>query len=156
MGKLRHLDTHTLWIQHAVRSGRVDLRKVLGEANPADIFTKHSLSRERLQMLTGIFDCKFKGGRPDAAPQLRTVPSTKVIMANTCSAELEIRAAMPHLEHSKEELDRLHPSISAPEAVDEGDPQADEREPLLEEGLRLAKDLVKTVEEQGRRRRLAE
>ena len=77
-------------------------------------------------------------------------------MVNTCSAALGIRAAMPHLEHSKEEPDRLHPSISAPEAVDEGDPQAEEQEPLLEEGLRLAKDLVRTVEEQGRRRRLAE
>ena len=63
---------------------------------------------------------------------------------------------MPHLEHSKEELGQLHPSIPAPRAVDDGDPQAEEREPLLEEGLGLAKDLVKTVEEQGRRRRLAE
>ena len=112
--------------------------------------------RHHLKMFAELFDCKFKGGRPDAAPQLRTVPSTKVTIANTCLAEVEIRAAMPHLEHSKEELDRLHPSISAPEAVDEGDPQAEEREPLLEERLRLAKDLVKTVEEQGRRRRLAE
>ena len=88
LGKFRHLDTHTLWIQHAVRSGRIDLRKVLGEANPADLFTKHSLSRERLQMLTGMSDCKFQGGRPDAAPQLCSAPSTKVTMANTCSAEL--------------------------------------------------------------------
>jgi hypothetical protein len=63
---------------------------------------------------------------------------------------------MPHLEHSTGEMRPLHPSISAPEAVDEGDPQAEEREPLLEEGLKLAKDLVRTVEEQGRRRRLAE
>ena len=77
-------------------------------------------------------------------------------MADTCSAEHEVRAIMPHLEYSKEELERLHPSIPAPEAVDEGDPQAEEMEPLLEEGLRLARDLVKTVEEQGRRRRLAE
>ena len=44
LGKLRHLDTHTLWIQHSVRSGRVDLGNVIGEANPADLFTKHSLS----------------------------------------------------------------------------------------------------------------
>ena len=29
LGKLRHLDTHTLWIQQAVRTGRIDLRKVL-------------------------------------------------------------------------------------------------------------------------------
>ena len=30
LGKMRHLDTHTLWIQQAVRSKRIDLRKVLG------------------------------------------------------------------------------------------------------------------------------
>ena len=41
LGKLRHLDTHTLWIQQAVRLGRVDLRKVDGEVNPADLLTKH-------------------------------------------------------------------------------------------------------------------
>ena len=46
LGKLRHLDTHTLWVQHAVRSGRIDLGKVFGEENPADIFTKHSLTRD--------------------------------------------------------------------------------------------------------------
>ena len=39
--------------------------------------------------------------------------------------------------------------------MDANDPQALEVEPLLEEGLRVAADLVKTVEEQGRRRRLA-
>ena len=44
LGKLRHLDTRTLWIRQAVRLGRVDLRKVVGEDNPADLFTKHSLS----------------------------------------------------------------------------------------------------------------
>ena len=156
LGKLRHLDTHTLWTQHAVRSGRIDLRKVLGEANPADIFTKHSLSRERLKMLTELFDCKFRGGRPDAAPRLREVPSNKLTMADTCVAEVEARPSMPHLEHSKEELERFYPCIPVPKAVDDGDPQAGEQEPLLEEGLRLAKDLVKSCEEQGRRRRLAE
>ena len=123
LGKLRHLDTHTLWIQHAVRSGRIDLRKVLGEANPADLFTKHSLSRERLKMLTGIFDCKFMGGRPDAAPQLREVPSNKLTMADTCATEVEVKAVMLHFGHSKEELDRRYPGIPVPRAVDDGDPR---------------------------------
>ena len=77
-------------------------------------------------------------------------------MADTCAAEQEVRPSMPHLEYSLEEMERLHPPILAPRAVDDGDPQAEEREPLLEEGLKLAKDLVKAVEEQGRRRRLAE
>ena len=31
LGKLRHLDTHTLWVQQAVRTKRIDLRKVPGE-----------------------------------------------------------------------------------------------------------------------------
>ena len=42
LGKLRHIDAHLLWVQQAVRSKRVDIRKVLGEENPADLFTKPS------------------------------------------------------------------------------------------------------------------
>ena len=63
LGKLRHLDTHTLWIQQAVRSNRVDLKKVRGDVNPADVFTKHSLTRDKLRQLVGLFSCEFKEGR---------------------------------------------------------------------------------------------
>ena len=52
LGKLRHLDTHTLWIQQAVRTGRVDLRKVPGDANPADLGTK-ILTGDRIRQLCG-------------------------------------------------------------------------------------------------------
>ena len=55
-----------------MRSGRIDLRKVLGEVNPADLFTKHSLSRERLMKLVDLFSCRFQGGRAEAAPLTRT------------------------------------------------------------------------------------
>ena len=34
LGKLRHLDTQTLWVQHAVRTKRLELWKVFGEENP--------------------------------------------------------------------------------------------------------------------------
>ena len=72
LGKLRHLDTHTLWVQQAVRLGRVDLRKVAGEENPADLFTKHSLSRDRLTMLVELHGCRYRGGtcriRPRGTP----------------------------------------------------------------------------------------
>ena len=54
--KLRHIDTHSLWVQQAIRSRRVELKKVLGEENPAELFTKHSLSRERVEKLTSLFD----------------------------------------------------------------------------------------------------
>jgi hypothetical protein len=82
LGKLRHLDTHTLWIQQAVRTGRVDLRKVLGEENPADLLTKHSLSRQRLEKLVELHGCKYLGGRAASAPQVRAGESTRTTMAS--------------------------------------------------------------------------
>merc|ERR1712024_271819 len=36
LGKLRHLDTHMLWVQQAVRSRRLVVKKVSGDRNPAD------------------------------------------------------------------------------------------------------------------------
>ena len=72
LGKLRHLDTHTLWVQQAVRSKRIELKKVLGEENPADLLTKHGLSKERLAKLVVLHDCHFKDGRAETAPQTRT------------------------------------------------------------------------------------
>ena len=71
LGKLRHIATHTLWIQQAVRSGAIELRKVSGEVNPADLFTKHLTSRERVTTLTQLFGSEFREGRPRAAPNLR-------------------------------------------------------------------------------------
>ena len=82
LGKLRHLDTHTLWIQQAVRTGRVDLRKVLGERNPADLLTKHSLSRERLEMLVALHGCKYLAGRAGSAPKMREGETTRTTMAS--------------------------------------------------------------------------
>ena len=58
LGKLRHLDTHTLWIHQAVRLRRVDFRKVAGEVSPANLFTKHSLGEARLEQLVALHGCK--------------------------------------------------------------------------------------------------
>ena len=41
LGKLRHNACQTLWVQQRVRKGDFELRKVKGESNPADLFTKH-------------------------------------------------------------------------------------------------------------------
>ena len=71
LGKLRHVDTKTLWLQQAVRVGRVEVRKVPGVSNPADLLTKHSLSKDRILELIRVIGCTFKDGRPIAAPQLR-------------------------------------------------------------------------------------
>ena len=41
LGKIRHLDTADLWVQEKVRSGQIELVKVLGSDNPADMMTKY-------------------------------------------------------------------------------------------------------------------
>ena len=41
LGKLRHLDCEDPWIQQHVRKKEIQLLKVLGPENPADILTKY-------------------------------------------------------------------------------------------------------------------
>jgi hypothetical protein len=71
LGKLRHIDTHTLWVQERVRNKSMKLRKVKGELNPADLLTKHMPSREKLTQLVELFGCAFVDGRAASAPLLR-------------------------------------------------------------------------------------
>ena len=157
LGKLRHLDTHTLWVQQAVRTGAVDLRKVLGEVNPADLFTKHSLSRERLAKLVELFDCKFLGGRAESAPETRVEATKKVTMADINEVISDTSAPyMPHTLLCKEDLDKRFPSIEVPEAVDAGDPHEGLVDPIFEAGMDTVSKLLKAMGEQGRKRHLRE
>ena len=55
LGKVRHLDGQTLWIQQAVRAGKIDLRKIDGNKNAVDLLTKQSISEALLEMLVKIF-----------------------------------------------------------------------------------------------------
>ena len=41
LGKLRHLETGYLWLQAAAKNKRLQVRKVAGKKNPADVFTNH-------------------------------------------------------------------------------------------------------------------
>jgi hypothetical protein len=41
LGKARHVQTRSLWLQQAVAERRVLVRKVAGTVNPADLLTKY-------------------------------------------------------------------------------------------------------------------
>ena len=71
LGKLRHVDTRRLWVQQRVRDRSLELRTVRGEVNPADLFTKHLSSEERVTELLKLFGCRMIGGRAESAPELR-------------------------------------------------------------------------------------
>ncbi len=80
----------------------MDLRKVLGDVNPADLFTKHSLSRERLKKLVSIFNCHFYGGRAASAPLLRKESTGKKTISDADLAAVDeaagLRDVLPALE----------------------------------------------------------
>ena len=84
LGKLRHIDTRSLWLQQKLRDGGVELWKVRGEVNPADVFTKHLSSEERVASLCRLFGCRFAGGRAESAPSLkRTGVDERLFTAET-------------------------------------------------------------------------
>ena len=49
IGKVRHMDTQIMWIQQGVRNNDLDLYKIAGERNPADILTKADIPKERME-----------------------------------------------------------------------------------------------------------
>ena len=67
LGKIRHLHTSDLWVQDKVKSGLVELEKVLGTENPGDVFTKY-LDRSLLEKALGKMQVEFREGRPESAP----------------------------------------------------------------------------------------
>ena len=163
LGKLRHLDTHTLWIQQAVRTGRVDLRKVPGEENPADILTKHSIGRQRLESLIALYSCRYMEGRAATAPKVRSGASDRVTMADA-DKELgaEIGAVddvegtptiMPHLELTPTQLDEQYPTIEAPEEDILVDFAEERGDVVYQHGMRIARNIDETSRAQGRLRR---
>ena len=61
LGKIRHLATHTLWVQQHVKLGAVELRRVNAKVNPADLFTKFLESSERISFFQ-LFGCEYREG----------------------------------------------------------------------------------------------
>ena len=49
LGKMRHLELRDLWIQKEVREGKLEVSKIGGDENPADLMTK-LLSLEEIEV----------------------------------------------------------------------------------------------------------
>ena len=57
-----------------MRDKSLEIRKVHGDINPADLFAKHLSSEDRVRDLLGLFGCRFSTGRAEGAPALRRNP----------------------------------------------------------------------------------
>ena len=69
LGKLRHVDTHALWVQQAALMKKIQYLKVAGTKYPADALTKHLSEPIRNQHFAGI-GMQFLTGRAQIAPML--------------------------------------------------------------------------------------
>ena len=101
IGKVRHLDTQIMWFQQRVRNNDLDLYKILGENNPADLLTKAEIPKDRMEQLLSKISCHFEGGRAVTAPKLRTEGGKKFFATtlpsgggqSTSMAETQCRTA---------------------------------------------------------------
>ena len=105
LGKIRHLATHTLWLQEKVRTKAIEVRKVRGDENPADLFTKHLPSKDKVHQLVRLFGCEYRDGRAAAAPLLRPMDKQSV-------HSIFASGTLPHL-HSQIDIEQNYPLIEA-------------------------------------------
>jgi hypothetical protein len=147
LGKLRHLETHTLWLQEKVRTGAIIVKKVRGEVNPADLFTKHLPSREKVHQLLTLFGCEYREGRAASAPQLRPMEDDRegghpidshlpAFSAEDFEAELHDVTRLPHM-HTTTEIKKFFPTITAaPECQNSFDWEPNMKEEMRDSNIR--------------------
>ena len=69
LGKLRHVNVQYLWVQERVRGGDLQVEKVWGKHNPADLMTKHLPAMEMHGHLERL-GYAINATRSEIAPQL--------------------------------------------------------------------------------------
>jgi len=152
LGGQRHIATHSLWVQQALREQRFTLHKVSGEVNPADVFTKHMGSRERLSQLMRLFGCKFMEGRATSAPAMRSGTGVKTTMAEHPDLQACTDATVvPHLQGDAH-VDRYYPAIVP---LDDGPNDVDmwQTDALLDKGYAIASEVMMRAATEGRLKR---
>ncbi len=70
LGKLRHINVRYLWLQEKVRGKELDVLKVAGTENPADLLT-NNLDAETMWRHVGRLGFYVAEGRATLAPKLR-------------------------------------------------------------------------------------
>ena len=135
--------------------------KIAGAVNPADLFTKHSLSRERLMKLTQLFNFNYLSGRAESAPKTRTAPRQRITMAEAdgtaalgaVDVEGEMDPEMPHLEWDDHELSLRYPPLTIHDDVhDEAALADDDDDGIVAEGERIVKEIMDEARRHARRR----
>ena len=101
LGKVRHMEVKFLWLQEAVKNKKVELRKIAGNINPADVLTKPKSVKEAAALLESV-GVHVRGRREDGPPQ-EAGPERGLAVVNTKVSqwgvfETDHDGACPHWE----------------------------------------------------------
>ncbi len=111
-----------------MRQRKLELRKVAGTANPADIFTKYPASREKLIFLTAPRLRRTTGTKNVLAGELEDPEDGGEVLGETNNVE---KVVLPHLQYDQVTMDREHPAFEPDEELDEQDHMEPEEEDRL-------------------------
>ena len=72
VGRVRHLDVASLWLQEKELRRIIEMHKVPGLENPADLATKH-LTRDKIDKCCGLLGYSFVDGRSATTANLHSI-----------------------------------------------------------------------------------
>ena len=110
LGKIRHLDTGSLWLQEAVKKKQIGILKVKGTENPSDLMTKFT-DLATLEKMCDIMSLEVRGGRAASAPKTaehaedKTVKGSDDIEHENMIIEQEVMA-IDECDETSSEVDR--------------------------------------------------
>ncbi len=116
VGKLRHVRVQYLWLQDKVRNGELEVAKVPGVVNPADLFTKH-LDIATMSGHLERLGFELRSDRAETAPTLNSLEEggstgcvVKILHDEPQDLELDRRASdqADKWEHVGDQLVRRH------------------------------------------------
>ena len=76
LGRTRHIKVQYLWIQEKILNGEVDVKKVDGKENIADLFNKY-LKRDDIYRLLAAMGMWLESGRSDIGLKISSINSVK-------------------------------------------------------------------------------
>ena len=144
-----------------MRSKRINLRKVLGTENPADVFTKHLASRDKLMEVMNVFDLDYRDGRAESSPDLRREQRPRVEMKEIDDPEgpedeAHVGDEVHLLPHLQDSVDDKYPIVQAADDWESFDESLMHGFDYLKvQAEKLAAEVQEEVLKHGRRRNVA-
>ena len=78
LGKVRHIEVAELWVQEAAKKERIEITKMNGTFDIADLFTKH-VDRATQEKMVEALGGEHMEGRHEIAPEVNTVEDMHTI-----------------------------------------------------------------------------